>query len=126
MSPLCGYEEIFEKKVAEQVSKSYKTTIVKLMKYLKIYRPEYDLQIRILADNLKQLERIRHEAENAPLFFLDHDVPKEHPLQKALTRERTAALTNLRELGLTPKGLKFLGEINEETTNLLESLIDDE
>lgn len=108
------------------MAKNFKSTIVKLMKELNIYRAEYNLQIKLLDENLQQLERIRAEAVKAPLFFLDGETPKEHPLQKALTRERTAALTNLRELGLTPKGLKALGELSEETTNLLENLLDDE
>lgn len=107
--------------------KNYKSTIVKLMTELNIYRAEYNLQIKLLDENLQQLEKIRKEAEKTPLYFLDGDTPKEHPLQKMLTRERTAALTNLRELGLTPKGLRTLkGNISEETTNLLENLLSEE
>lgn len=116
----------FLKKSEAFMAKNFKSTIVKLMKELNVYRAEYNLQIKLLDENLQQLERIRSEAVKAPLFFLDGETLKEHPLQKALTRERTAALTNLRELGLTPKGLKALGELSEETTNLLENLLDDE
>lgn len=109
------------------MSKNYKSTIVKLMTELNLYKAEYNLQIKLLDENLQQLDKIKKEAEKTPLYFLDGDVPKEHPVHKMLTRERTSALTNLRELGLTPKGLRMIkGIISEETTNMLEKLLDDE
>ena len=124
----------FEKRGIEMLAKTYKKRIIKNMRAVDTYRPEFAGTIEELAQMLEDLDKAREEFDaSGGKVVIEHTNKNgstnlaKNPLYLALEGMQTRILAYYKELGLTPMGLKKIKGDEAGTTGqteLLEALKD--
>lgn len=120
--------------MTEMLAKTYKKRIIKNMRAVGTYRPEFAGTIEELAQMLEDLDKAREEFDaSGGKVVIEHTNKNgstnlaKNPLYLALEGMQTRILAYYKELGLTPMGLKKIkGDEAGATgqTELLEALKD--
>lgn len=123
-----------EKRGIEMLAKTYKKRIIKNMRAVDTYRPEFAGTIEELAQMLEDLDKAREEFDaSGGKVVIEHTNKNgstnlaKNPLYLALEGMQTRILAYYKELGLTPMGLKKIKGDEAGTTGqteLLEALKD--